>query len=550
MGKLWKGLAVTSLSALTLMGVLAGCGEATDPGSASTTISSVSGMQTAAKKDSVVVALGSGGEPTGLDPCTSSWGHGTAPLIQSTLVEYTTDKQIRKDLASDYNMSSDGLVWTFHIRDDAKFTDGKQLTAKDVAFTFETAKQAQSSLDLTFMEKAVAVDENTVEITLNRPKATFIHTVASVGIVPEHAYSEGYATNPIGSGPYQFVEWKQGEQLLLTANEDYYGTKPSIKNVTLMFMEEDAALAAAKAGQVDIAVTSATLADTKIDGMKLVSISTMDNRGLTMPMQPAGSGTSVSGYPVGNDVTSDIAIRHALAYGIDREEIAKGALNGYADPCYSENDGAPWCNTEEVKVEYDLEKAKKILDDAGWVDTNGNGIRDKNGIEASFTALYPSGDSMRQSVGMSTAEQAKKLGIEIKIKGESWDDITKDQFTNAVIMGWGDSNPYVSYSLFHSAGKLKDDYYNPEGYHNPIVDAHLEKAVTALNTEESYKEFQLSQWDGTTGTAMHADCPWIWLVNARHLYFVRDGLEIGDQQLHPHGANWPLVENLKEWSWK
>ena len=82
------------------------------------------------------------------------------------------------------------------------------------------------------------------------------------------------------------------------------------------------------------------------------------------------------------------------------------------------------------------------------------------------------------------------------------------------------------------------------------MDAHLEKAVTALNTEESYKEFHLSQWDGTTGTAMHADCPWIWLVNARHLYFVRDGLEIGDQQLHPHGANWPLVENLKEWSWK
>ena len=399
------------------------------------------------------------------------------------------------------------------------------------------------------MDRATAKDDTTVEIKLKKPKMTFINTCCSIGIVPEHAYSKDYAVKPIGSGPYKFVEWKQGEQLILEANEDYYGTVPAIKKVTLMFMEEDAALAAAKSGQVDVAVTSATLADTKIDGMSLRDISTMDNRGFTMPMSPAGSGKTEDGYPIGNDVTSDIAIRHALAYGMDREEIAKGALGGYADPCYSENDGAPWCNTEEVVVEYDLEKAKKILEDAGWTDSDGDGIREKNGVKASFTAVYPSGDSMRQAVGMSASEQAKKLGIEIKIKGESWDDITGDMFSNAVIMGWGDSNPYVSYSLFHSSGKLKTDYYNPEGMDNPAVDEHLEKAVTALTQEEAYKEFKLSQWDGTTGTAMHADCPWVWLVNAHHLYFVSDGLNIGDQQLHPHGANWPLVENLKEWTW-
>lgn len=549
MRNLWKGLAITSLSALTLMGALAGCGG--EPSTTSSTNSQTSSvMQTAnTGKDSVVVALGSGGEPTGLDPCTSSWGHGTAPLIQSTLVEYTTDKQLRNDLATDYQVSKDGLTWTFKIRDDVKFTDGKQLTAKDIAFTFITAKKAQSSLDLTFMKSAKATDDTTVVFTLNKPKSTFINTLASVGIVPEHAYSDDYAVNPIGSGPYKFVEWKKGEQLLLAANEDYYGTVPSIKYVTLMFMAEDAALAAAKSGQVDIAVTAPSLADTKIDGMHLVDISTMDNRGLTMPMQPAGSGKSVSGYPVGNDVTSDIAIRHALAYGLDRDQIAQDALSGYATPCYSENDGAPWCNTAEVKVETDVEQAKKILDDAGWKDTDGDGIREKDGTKASFTALYPSGDSMRQAVGMAVASQAKDLGIEITIKGESWDDITKDQFTNAVIMGWGDSNPYVSYSLFHSAGKLKDDYYNPEGCDNPTIDEHLDKAVSTLTTEEAYKEFQLSQWDGTTGTAMKAECPWVWLVNAHHLYFVRGGLQIGDQQLHPHGANWPLVENLKEWKW-
>ena len=551
--KLSKKRIAAALLAAGMVGMtLVGCGAEPSGGSTTSTGSTTASSKTqqaTVKKESVVLALGSGSEPKGLDPCTSSWGHGTAPLIQSTLLEYTTDKQIRKELATDYSVSEDGLIWTFKIRDDAYFTDGEKLTAKDVAFTFNTAKKGQTSLDLTFMKNAEAKDDSTVLIHLKRPQATFINTCCSVGIVPEHAYDANYATNPIGSGAYKFVEWQQGEQLILTRNDDYYGEQPQIKDVTLMFMEEDAALAAAKSGQADIALTSATLADTKIEGMHLRSISTMDNRGLTLPMTPDEGKKTEDGYKIGNNVTSDIAIRHALACGIDREAIAQGALNGYADPAYSENDGAPWCNTEAVKVDYDLDKAIKILEDAGWKDTDGDGYRDKDGVKASFMAVYPSGDSMRQAVGMSTAEQAKKLGIEIIVKGESWDDIIADMFSNAVIMGWGSSNPYVSYSLFHSSGKLKTDYYNPENYDNPTVDKHLENAVTALTMEDSYKEFQLAQWDGTTGTAMKADCPWVWLVNAHHLYFVKDGLEIGDQQLHAHGATWPLVENLKEWKW-
>ena len=195
-------------------------------------------------KDSVVIAIGS--EPETLDP-TQGWGHGNAPIVQSTLVRYTADLTFENDLATDYTLSEDGLVWTFTLRDDAYFTDGEKLTAEDVAFTLETAKAAQGSVDLTYMEQAEAVDEHTVVITLKQPTSIFLNTLASVGIVPEHAYSDDYGRNPIGSGPYKLVEWRPQEQLIFTANENYYGEQPAIENVTVVFMSEDAALAAVQA---------------------------------------------------------------------------------------------------------------------------------------------------------------------------------------------------------------------------------------------------------------------------------------------------------------
>lgn len=496
-------------------------------------------------KNSIVVAISS--EPSSLNPCEGE-SHGTTPLIQSTLVEYKQDMTFTNDLATEYNISEDGLTWTFKIRSDVKFTDGEPLTASDVAFTFNTAKAAQSSLDLTFMEEAKAVSEDTVVFTLNRPNSTFLNTIATTGIVPEHAYDENYGIAPIGSGPFVFVQWNKGEQLMIKANKDYYGTVPSIENITIVFMSEDAAFAAVKAGQVDVALTTATLATSDIPGYALKVVTSLDNRGFTLPVAPAEGKTTESGFPYGNDVTCNLEIRQALAYGIDREEIAKAALNGFADPAYSENDGMPW-NNPEVKIETDKEYAKKLLADHGWYDTDSDGIVEKEGLKAEFTCLYPAGDSFRQAVALAAAAQAKELGISIIVEGTSWDDISKRMFSNAVLMGWGSSNPYTSYSLYHSSNMLRDDYYNPEGYMNNAVDGYLDAAMSALNVDTAYENWQKAQWDGETGTAMKGDCPWVWLVNMHHLYYVREGIDIGNQQLHAHGASMPLLQNLKEWSW-
>lgn len=496
-------------------------------------------------KDSVVVAIGS--EPETLDP-TKGWGHGNAPIVQSTLVRYNSELEFENDLATDYKLSDDGRTWTFTIRDDAYFTDGEKLTASDVAFTLETAKAAMGSVDLTYMECAEAPDETTVVITLSKPTSIFLNTLASVGIVPEHAYSADYGRNPIGSGPYVLVEWRPQEQMIFRANENYYDGAPNIQNVTVVFMSEDAALAAVQSGQVDVAYSSATLGNTSVPGYHVEAIAAADNRGFTLPVMPNEGKTTSSGAPIGNNVTCNLEIRKAIAYCIDRQLVADVALNGFARPAYSENDGMPW-NNPEVAIETDVEYAKELLADAGWADSDGDGIVEKDGVKAEFNCIYPSGDSVRQIVAVAAAEQVRRIGIRITVEGVSWDDIMKRMFSEAVMMGWGSAIPNETYYLYRSEGALLDDFYNPEGYQSEITDGYLNAAMEALTVEEANRNWQLVQWDGENGTAMKGACPWVWIVNLDHVTYVRDGLSIGEQPIHGHGHGLPLIQNLRDWTW-
>ena len=494
------------------------------------------------------ITVGFSNDTDSWDPC-SGFGYAGSPLF-STLVKVNGKNQLENDLATEYSMSGDGLTWTFKIRGDVKFTNGEKLDASDVAFTFNTTKDKATYVDLTMLENCRAVDESTVEFKLNKPCVTFIYTVAGAGIVPEDAYSDSFGMEPIGSGPYKLTQWDKGQQFILEANEDYYGEQPKIKKAVFLVQEEDARFVAAQAGEVDLALTSATLAATEIEGMKVVSVESVDNRGITFPMLPEEGKTTEDGYKIGNNVTSDLAIRKAMSYGIDREQIIDEALNGFAEPAYSECDGLPWWNEEDV-IETDIDYAVQQLEAAGWKDTDGDGIREKGDLKAEFNLMYFAGDSMRQAVAMSVANQAKeKLGIAIHVEGVSADDTVKRMFSEPMIMGWGSDSPMTSYMLFHSSNAGKTDFYNPEFFTSEVVDGYLDKAMNSKTMEESLEWWKKAQWDGTTGTSMRGEAPWAFYVNMSHLYYVKEGLDIGEQRIHAHGAAWPLIANLAEWEWK
>ncbi|MEG0754719.1 MAG: ABC transporter substrate-binding protein, partial [Angelakisella sp.] len=230
-------------------------------------------------------------------------------------------------------------------------------------------------------------------------------------------------------------------------------------------------------------------------------------------------------------------------------QIIDEALNGFGGPAYSECDSLPWWNPENV-IETDTAYATEQLESAGWLDSDGDGIREKNGLKAEFNLMYFAGDSMRQAVAMSVTNQAKeKLGISIHVEGVSANDTVARMFSEPMIMGWGSDSPMTSYMLFHSSNMGKTDFYNPEFFTSQVVDEYLTKAMTSKSIEESLSWWKKAQWDGTTGTSMKGEAPWAFYVNMPHLYYVREGLNIGNQRIHAHGAAWPLVANLAEWTW-
>lgn len=535
-GKRWLALL---LCAAIAVGTLAGCGNNADTLTAQ--------EQAAAQTDTVIVAMGPTSEPeAGFDPA-FGWGAGEhvhEPLIQSTLTVTNTDLTIGYDLATGYSVSGDGLTWTVTIRDDAYFTDGEPLTAADVAFTYNTVKATSSVNDFTMLDYAEAADNTTVVFHMTRPFSIWPYTMAVVGIVPEHAYdSATYGANPIGSGRYMLEQWDRGQQVILTANPDYYGEPPRIQRVIILFMEEDAAFLAAQAGQVDVAYTSATYSNETVEGYSLASYASVDNRGINLPAVPAG--TDSEGRAAGNDFTADVLVRRAINIGIDRQEMIDNVLNGYGTPAYSICDQLPWYN-EASEVEYDPEAAAALLDEAGWI-LGEDGVRTKDGARAELNLLYANGDSVRQALAADLANQLGELGIACTIEGVGWDTAYDRALSEPLLWGWGAHTPMELYNIYHTIGDTGSAQYSP--YSNPTVDGYMDEALASADLEQSYELWRKAQWDGTTGVTQEGDIPWVWLVNVSHLYWVRDGLQIAEQKIHPHGHGWSIVNNVDQWSW-
>ncbi len=519
------------LVSLLALSLLAGCGGQT--------------RNPSPDKAAVTVVMPPTSEPeAGFDPA-FGWGAGEhvhEPLIQSTLTVTTPDLTIGYDLATGMEASQDGLTWTVKIRDDVKFTDGEPLTARDVAFTYNTVKKASSVNDFTMLDRAEAVNDYTVVFHMTRPFSIWPYTMAIVGILPGHAYDPAtYGSHPIGSGRYVLKQWDRGQQVILEYNPDYYGPQPRMEQVNILFMEEDAAFLAVQAGQADLAYTSATYSDRSVNGFSLLSVRTVDNRGINLPVWL--SSIDEHGTVIGNEFTWDPAARRAINMGIDRQAMIDHVLNGYGTPAYSVCDGLPWYSPVN-EVEYDLEGAKALLEEAGWR-IGPSSHREKDGMTAWITIYYAAGDSVRQGIAAELANQLRELGIETDIKGVGWDTAYDDALSNPLVWGWGAHTPMELYNIYHTEiyGDLANTArYSP--YSNERADTLMDAALACTDLEESYALWQQAQEE------IAGDVPWVWLVNVDHLYWVRDGLAVAEQKIHPHGHGWSIVNNVDQWSWE
>lgn len=535
-----RSIALSLIFAMSLMFV--GCNRASEGKSKNTEVA----VNTEAK-DSISAYVGTNIFEESLDPIKGAMSYGYS-FTNCALTRVNSESGYEGDLATDWQISDDSLVYTFNLREGVKFHDGSAFTAEDVVFTYETVKENQANnenVDLSRLESVTALDDYTVEFKLSGSYSPFFDSVALLGIVPSDAYdSETFDKYPIGTGAWKVIQYDTDQQIIVQANEEYYEGAPEIKQVTFVKMDNEAAFSNAKSGQLDIVMVAPNYALEEIDGMHIENLETMDVRNISLAYIPEQVVKNPDGneVTVGNNVTSNVAVRKALSIGIDRESIIKNALNGIGKPATGFTTNLSWGNPL-VYEDNQREEAKKLLEDDGWVDSDGDGIREKDGVKCEFDVYSPSNDQQRYLLAVAVAEDAKELGIYINVKQGTWDELTAKANTSGIVWGWGQYSPTVLKSLLYSELFLVGAYDNTVGYSNEEVDKLIDEAINSNNQDDAIKKWKEVQ------TVSAKDYPYLYIVNIEHSYFVNDSIDIlvDTQIAHPHGHGSPIICNMKDW---
>jgi peptide/nickel transport system substrate-binding protein len=334
----------------------------------------------------------------------------------------------RPEIAESWQVSQDGKTWTFKIRQGVKWQDGEPLTAKDVAFTFNYIIDNElSTLDVYTrgIVSAKAVDDATVEITTDRPKANILSMV--VPILPEHIWSKvdgkaaasTYQNKPpiIGSGPFQVVEWQKGKFLRLTANKDYWAGAPKVDELLFEnYRNADTMAADLKSGGIDAAIELPLAQVPGLKGTPTLKVL----KGTHWRFNELGFNCYDSPNSLGNPVLLDEKFRQALSFAIDRQKIVDVAFFGQADvgstllPPYSAYHYEP--SADELFT-YDPEEAKTQLDLAGYQDKNGDGLREtKDGKPLNLDLMVTNDSPENRTAAKLIAGWFQDVGIKVTLR--------------------------------------------------------------------------------------------------------------------------------------
>ncbi len=345
-------------------------------------------------------------EPPNLDP-TAGAAAAIDEVVYSNIFEGLTrfgpDGSVNPGLAASWDLSEDGMTYTFHLREGVKFHDGTEMNADDVVFSLDRARaedstNAQKAL-FASIESVTAVDPLTVEVKLSEPNGNFLFNMAwgdAVIVAPESIDSA--ATSPVGTGPFVFKEWVQGDHVTITRNPDYWGEAPALSEATFKFISDpNAAFAAMMAGDVD-AFPNFPAPET---------LAQFENNPQFKVIVGSTEGETILSTNNKAEWLSDIRVREAIAHAINRQEIIDGAMFGYGTPIGTHF--APH-NPDYIDLtglsEYDPEKSKALLAEAG-----------AEGITLRLMLPPP---SYARRGGEIVAAQLRAVGINVEVSNLEW----------------------------------------------------------------------------------------------------------------------------------
>ena len=356
-------------------------------------------------------------------------------LLFDGLVEMQPDYTVAPSLAESWE-NPDDLTWVFHLREGVQFHNGDELTAADVKLTYDTILDEEfASPSRAFYTPITAVeviDDYTVQFTLDQPYGPFL-SYLTMGIVPQsvvEADAEGFAGNPVGTGPFMLAEWKRGDSIALTSNQAYWDGEPNVDGIEMNVVPDNSArVVALEAGDLDLVQSPLSPQDVK----------RMETTAGFVVNRTSAAGYTYVNLNCADSIFEDVNVRKAISHLVNREDITNAIYEGIGTVAKGPIPPGMWAYTDDLPTyDYDPEAAAQLLDEAGWV-LGDDGIRAKDGEPLQITVRTHSEDPDRRQVIEVMQAELTNAGIQADTNVVEWPsyftDIQNGDYQVAVV-GW------------------------------------------------------------------------------------------------------------------
>lgn len=478
----------TGLLCLTIIG----CSDSTS----SSTVSQKDFSKTYAPANGGTMIDAMTGEPSGLIAMIAgeSAASAIAGNIFNSLLKYDRNLDLTGELAESWEISKDQKTITFHLKPGLKWADNHPLTSEDVLFTWQKVTDDKTRTpygsDFKLVINAETPDPRTFKVTYAAPYAPALDTWAGLHILPKHLLKDqdinttAFARNPVGSHYYQLATWKNGQYLKLTRNPNATQGQARIDSLLSRIIPDKAAqFLELSADNIDL------MGLNPIQYARIFPARPELNKNIAL-YKELGNNYTYLGFNLKRKPFDDIRVRQAINYAIDKQEIIDGVLLGLGEPVASPyKPGTRWSNPALKSYPYDPAKAKALLKEAGFVDSDGDGILEKDGKPFAFEILTNQ-NKEREMTGVLIQRRLKEIGIDANIRVLEWASFLgrfiKPKEFDVVVLGWSLSLDPDQYSIWHSSQQAPGQF-NFISYNNPRVDQLLEAGRLEMNPDKRMK---------------------------------------------------------------
>lgn len=544
-------------SVVLSLSLFVGCGStsAEIPGNSGSTAN-------VSESDASVLRYAVASSPKGLfSPLLSNttYDNNVNSLIYSPLILLDENNEYKPGLAEKYEFSDDQLTVTFHLRKDVKWHDGEPFTADDVLFTFTsmadpnyTGSRFNEILKIAGAQDyhdgksdsisgIKVIDENTISFTYTEVFAPSLSNFSQRGIIPKHIWSKvniadwdnasDILNKPIGTGPYKFVEFKPDQYVELERNEDYFGGAPKIEKFVFKVTNTETELSELAKGDLDVV----TLTSTKEEDFKMLK-----DAGMKIEEKPSANYQFMT-MNSNKEFFKDKKVRQAITYAINREGMVKSLIGEHGQVVNAPISLAGWAYPESGlnTYDYNVDKAKELLNEAGW--SENNGALEKDGVKFEVDMLVPTGNKVREQSAPIIQQNLKDVGIIVNIstmdigsamaKTHGEGDYDMGLFGFTLEVDPGDADCYWASSIANGS------QFNFSNFINTKSDELLDKATKTIDRNERKEIY--AEW----GKLINEEAPYVFLYSQNDIRAYNpklEGYNYSAYSVFPGIENWTI----------